>query len=62
MIRLLIAMRSVGEDPFLMKANPTAENIAKLIYHEARARGLPVTAVRLWETHDAFAEYRADGA
>lgn len=58
---LIEALRQVGERPFVMKSNPTAENIAKLIFHEARSRQLPVTAVRLWETHDAFAEYRADG-
>ena len=57
---LVEALRGVGESPYVMKSNPTAENIAKLIFHEARARRLPVTAVRLWETHDAFAEYRAD--
>lgn len=55
---LIEALRGVGETPYVMKSNPTAENIAKLIFHEARARRLPVTAVRLWETHDAFAEYR----
>ena len=57
---LIEALRGAGESPYVMQSNPTAENIAKLIYHEARARRLPVTAVRLWETHDAYAEYRGD--
>lgn len=55
---LVGALESVGEKVFVMKDNPTAENIAKLIFHEARSRKLPVAAIRLWETHDAFAEYR----
>lgn len=59
---LVGALRSVGEDPLLMDSNPTAENIARLIFLEARARDLPVAAIRLWETHDAFAEYRAEEA
>ena len=41
-----------------MPENPTAENIAKLVYVEAKSKSLPIVAVRLWETSDAFAEYR----
>ncbi len=55
---LVAALRGAGEEPFLMNENPTAENIARLIYRAARERDLPVVAIRLWETHDAFAEYR----
>ena len=55
---LVEALRSVGEEPFILRANPTAENIARLVFDEARARGLAVTAVRLWETPQSFAEYR----
>lgn len=58
---LVEALRGIGEDPYLMDDNPTAENIARLIYKAAHARGLPVAAIRLWETHDAFAEYRGPG-
>jgi 6-pyruvoyltetrahydropterin/6-carboxytetrahydropterin synthase len=43
---------------FLMAENPTAENIAKLIFQHARKRGLPVVEVRLWETSTSFAAYR----
>ena len=56
---LIEALRGVGEDPYIMEDNPTAENIARLIFEAARERGLPVVAIRLWETHDAYAEYRA---
>lgn len=55
---LVGAFEGVGEVPFVMEENPTAENIAKLIFSEARRKGLKVTAVRLWETEDAYAEYR----
>jgi 6-pyruvoyltetrahydropterin/6-carboxytetrahydropterin synthase len=57
---LVGALREVGEDPYLMEINPTAENIARLILESARESGLPVTAVRLWETSDSMAEYRID--
>jgi 6-pyruvoyltetrahydropterin/6-carboxytetrahydropterin synthase len=55
---LIAALESVGECPFVMEANPTAENLAKLIFDTCRTLGLPVTAVRLWETENCFAEYR----
>ena len=55
---LVKSLEEIGEHPYVMPDNPTAENIAKLVYREARAQGLQVVAVRLWETHDAFAEYR----
>jgi 6-pyruvoyltetrahydropterin/6-carboxytetrahydropterin synthase len=46
------------EPVFKMDVNPTAENIARLIFLKARELGLPVEAVRLWETPRACAEYR----
>jgi 6-pyruvoyltetrahydropterin/6-carboxytetrahydropterin synthase len=55
---LVRALQELGEKPYIMSENPTAENIARLVYREARRRELPIIAVRLWETHDAFAEYR----
>lgn len=55
---LVAALESVGEHPFIMEANPTAENLAKLLFETALALDLPVTAVRLWETENSFAEYR----
>lgn len=48
----------LGEPVFVMETNPTAENIAHLIFNFAQNQGLPVVGVRLWETEDAFAEYR----
>src|SRR5690606_41745193 len=39
-----------GERVFVMDENPTAENIARMIYRQARDAGLPVVEVTLWET------------
>jgi 6-pyruvoyltetrahydropterin/6-carboxytetrahydropterin synthase len=58
---LVDALERVGEKPYVMAENPTAENIARLIFHRVREKGLPVRAVRLWETPQAFAEYREPG-
>ncbi|MBI3735201.1 6-carboxytetrahydropterin synthase QueD [Candidatus Sumerlaeota bacterium] len=46
-----------GEPYYLMDENPTAENIAKLIYEQTAAHGFPVARVILWETPDSFAAY-----
>lgn len=46
-----------GEPMFLMDGNPTAENLARLIYKVAREAGLPVAAVTFWETNDCCARY-----
>lgn len=50
-----------GEKFYVMKNNPTAENIAKLIYGFAETKGFPVTSVTLWETDTSFARYTPDG-
>lgn len=55
---LVGALRQIGEEPFTMRSNPTAENLARLIFEEAKSRSLPVLSVRFWETESSFAEYR----
>ena len=55
--RLIPFLKKSGEPLYLLDANPTAENIAKLIYEEAQKKGLPVTAVTLWETPNSNATY-----
>ncbi len=50
-------LRNLHEPFFIMESNPTAENIARLIYEYATSQGLPVTEVRLWETVTSFATY-----
>jgi 6-pyruvoyltetrahydropterin/6-carboxytetrahydropterin synthase len=54
----LPALRALGEPLFLMDVNPTAENLAKLIYDHAHAQGFPVAEVSLWETRSSYATYR----
>lgn len=48
-----------GEPFVTIDANPTAENIARLIFERTAAHGLPVVEVTLWETETSFATYRA---
>lgn len=54
----LAILKEQGEPVFLMDVNPTAENIAKLIYDYVAAQGFPVEEVALWETDDSWAVYR----
>lgn len=51
-------LKQRGELFFVMDENPTAENIAKLIFDHAKSKGLPVAEVRLWETPTSCASYR----
>jgi 6-pyruvoyltetrahydropterin/6-carboxytetrahydropterin synthase len=48
----------IKEPLYLLDENPTAENIAKLIYDFAISESIPVTQVQLWETPKSFAVYR----
>lgn len=57
---LLPILRDAGQKCFVMLENPTAENIARIIFDAAMVRMLPVVEVRLWEQPDAFATYRRD--
>ena len=50
-------LRQQGEPLFLLEVNPTAENLARLIFEYAASRGFPVVEVRLWETDECFASY-----
>jgi 6-pyruvoyltetrahydropterin/6-carboxytetrahydropterin synthase len=51
-------LRQQSEPVFVVDVNPTAENIAKLIFDRVKAQGLPVVEVTLWETESSFATYR----
>ena len=55
---ILPVLRQHGERVYAMDANPTAENIARLIFEHAAAAGLPVVEVVLWETENCHAAYR----
>ena len=53
-------LKQAGEPVFTMDENPTAENIAKLIWTAARDAGLQVAEVRLWETSTSRAAFRGE--
>jgi 6-pyruvoyltetrahydropterin/6-carboxytetrahydropterin synthase len=54
---LLPTLLERGERVFVIDSNPTAENIARLIYDKASDAGLPVVEVTLWETAHCHASY-----
>lgn len=50
-------LQHLGEPLYLLDENPTAENIARLIFDYAQEQGFPVVEVRLWETPRCCAVY-----
>ena len=54
-------LQKAGEPLFLVDHNPTAENIARLIYDFAADHGFPVVEVSLWETPNCYATYKGPG-
>jgi 6-pyruvoyltetrahydropterin/6-carboxytetrahydropterin synthase len=54
---VLPLLRQQGELVVVLDVNPTAENLARLIFDHAAAAGFPVTEVQLWETDTCFATY-----
>jgi 6-pyruvoyltetrahydropterin/6-carboxytetrahydropterin synthase len=50
-------LQQAAEPLYLIDRNPTAENIARLIYDFTAEQGFPVVEVRLWETRNCFATY-----
>jgi len=62
---LEVAEALVGRAPYVMPAdiaNPTAENIAHLLYDVAvellTTSGLMIESVRVWETPNCYADYK----
>ncbi|MEJ2529398.1 MAG: 6-carboxytetrahydropterin synthase [Gammaproteobacteria bacterium] len=55
---VLPLLQEAGESVYVMQNNPTAENIARLIYEYVEAGGFPVVEVAIHETNSAFASYR----
>lgn len=53
----LPAFRELGEPVYIIPHNPTAENIARLIFEFALEEKFPVTEVTLWETPKSSASY-----
>jgi 6-pyruvoyltetrahydropterin/6-carboxytetrahydropterin synthase len=54
---LIPVLQANNELFYVMTDNPTAENIAKLIYEYAVSQNFVVVAVKLWETPTSFAVY-----
>ena len=53
-------LQKLNEPMFLMDANPTAENIARLIHEYTASRGFPIVETKLWETPHCYATYRSE--
>ncbi|MFV2066269.1 MAG: 6-pyruvoyl tetrahydropterin synthase family protein [Pirellulales bacterium] len=51
-------LRDLGEPVYVVDVNPTAENIARIIFDVTREHGFPVVETRLWETPHCYATYR----
>ncbi|MBV8611588.1 MAG: 6-carboxytetrahydropterin synthase, partial [Singulisphaera sp.] len=56
---ILPVLQQHGERIFVMDCNPTAENIARLIFEHTADAGLPVVEVIVWETETCHAAYTA---
>ncbi len=52
-------LQACGEPLFLMADNPTAENIARVIFEQTAAMGHDVVEVRLWESSSSCAVYQS---
>jgi 6-pyruvoyltetrahydropterin/6-carboxytetrahydropterin synthase len=51
-------LKTLGEPLLLIPENPTAENLARLIFNHAEAQRFPVVEVSLWESKRSCATYR----
>lgn len=54
---LLETLTEMNEPVYVIDENPTAENIARLLYRVAKEQGLPVVSVEFWETSTNCARY-----
>ena len=55
---LLPLLVSHRQPVYTIPSNPTAENIARLIFDYAQGQGFPVVEVVLWETRNSRAAYK----
>ncbi len=54
---LVKVLKDLKEPYFVMDQNPTAENLAKLVFDFAKSKKLPVKSVTFWETVSSSATY-----
>lgn len=55
---ILPALHAAGERVQVVPFNPTAENIARMIYEYVAGLKLPVHSVTVWETESSSATYQ----
>jgi len=55
---LLPLLQQQAQPVHVIPHNPTAENIARLIFEFAAGQGFPVVEVVMWETRNSNAAYR----
>lgn len=55
---LVPILQKMNEPIYLMKENPTAENIAKHLFEYVKEKGFPIVSVKIWETPNSCAEYK----
>lgn len=54
---LVPVLQNMNEPVYVMETNPTAETLARLLFHVAAEHGFPVSRVRFWESPTSRAEY-----
>ena len=54
---LIPILKDAGQPIYIMDDNPTAENIARLVYEQVKSKGIEVKKIRLWETPTSYASY-----
>ena len=54
---LIPLLEEAGQPIYVMEENPTAENIAKLVFNQVKSKGIDVKEIRLWETPTSYASY-----
>ena len=59
---ILPTLLQAGERVYVMQENPTAENIARLIFDYVASGNFPVVEVIVHETASALASYSRDSA
>ena len=55
---LFSALKKLDPAVIAVPVNPTAENLAKILYEKAKTLGLPVRSVTFWETESSSAIYK----
>ena len=51
------ALKQTGERFYELPTNPTAENIARLLFDVAKKQGIPIAKVEMWESETSRATY-----